>query len=49
MTLEQWAAVAEIVAAIAVVISLLFLAHSINRNTATLEADAERDLSLSLG
>ena len=43
MTLEQWAAVAEIVGAVAVVISLLFVAHSINRNTAMLEAKAESD------
>ncbi len=43
MTLEQWAAIAEIVGAVAIVVSLLFLAHSINRNTALLETNAEKE------
>ena len=43
MTLEQWAAIAEIIGAVAIVVSLLFLAHSINRNTAMLEANAEKE------
>jgi hypothetical protein len=34
MTLEQWALVAEIVAAVAVIASLLFLAVEVRRNTA---------------
>jgi len=44
MTLEEWAAIADVVGAIAVVVSLLILAHSINRNTAALETDAEKEL-----
>jgi hypothetical protein len=34
LNLTQWAAVAEIIGTAAVILSLLFVAHSINRNTA---------------
>ena len=40
--LQDIAQVAEIIAAVAVVISLLFVAFSINRNTAAIEAAEER-------
>ena len=41
LTLSDWAAIAEIVGAAAVVISLLVVAQSINRNTAMLEVSKE--------
>ncbi len=39
--LTEWAAIAEILGAVAVVISLMFVAYSINRNTNTLYASSE--------
>lgn len=44
LTLVEWAAVGEVVSTIAVVISLLFVAHSINRNTAATQASSENIL-----
>ncbi len=44
LTLTEWAAVGEVVSTIAVVISLLFVAHSINRNTAATQASSENIL-----
>jgi hypothetical protein len=41
MKLSDWAAIAEIVGAVAVVVSLLFVAFSLNRNTAILYANNE--------
>jgi len=38
MSLTEWSAVSEIVGTVAVVISLLFVATSINRNTAVMQA-----------
>ena len=43
LSLSEWSSIAEIVGAIAVVISLLFVTFSINKNTAMLETDAERE------
>lgn len=44
LTLAEWAAVGEIVATIGVVISLLFVAYSINRNTDATQASSENIL-----
>ena len=41
LTLSEWAAVGELIAAVAVVISLLFVAYSINRNTEAAYATTE--------
>ena len=53
--LSEWSSVAEIVGTIAVVISLLFVAQSINRNTDEIHAqqlndlyDANREIELTL-
>jgi hypothetical protein len=43
-TLTEWAAVGEIVGTVAVVISLLFVAYSINRNTDATQASSENIL-----
>ncbi len=43
LSLSEWSSIAEIVGAIAVVISLLFVTFSINKNTAMLETNAERE------
>lgn len=44
LTLTEWAAAGEIVATVAVVISLLFVAYSINRNTDAEQASGENIL-----
>ena len=44
LTLKEWAAVGEIVATVAVVISLLFVGYSINRNTDATQASSENIL-----
>ncbi len=44
LTLTEWAAAGEIVGTIAVVISLLFVAYSINRNTDATQASSENIL-----
>ena len=38
LKLTEWAAVSEIIGTVAVVISLLFLAFSVNRNTVVMQA-----------
>jgi hypothetical protein len=38
LRLKEWAAIAEIIGTIAVIISLIFVATSINRNTAVMQA-----------
>ena len=38
LTLKKWAAVAEIIAAVAVIISLVFVVQSINQNTAAVQS-----------
>jgi hypothetical protein len=43
LALSEWSSIAEIVGAIAVVVSLLFVTFSINKNTAMLETNAERE------
>ena len=43
LSLSEWSSIAEIVGAAAVVISLLFVTFSINKNTAMLETNAERE------
>ncbi len=43
LSLSEWSSIAEIVGAVAVVISLVFLTFSINKNTAVLETNAERE------
>lgn len=43
LSLSEWSSIAEIVGAAAVVVSLLFVAFSINKNTAMLETNAERE------
>jgi hypothetical protein len=43
-TLTEWAAAGEIVGTVAVVISLLFVAYSINRNTDATQASSENIL-----
>jgi hypothetical protein len=42
LTLRDWAATAEIVASVAVVISLLILAYNVNQNTAALSAETDQ-------
>ena len=42
-SLSEWSSIAEIVGAVAVVVSLLFVTFSINKNTAMLETNAERE------
>lgn len=44
LTLAEWAAVGEVIGTVAVVISLLFVAYSINRNTETQQASSENIL-----
>jgi hypothetical protein len=44
LTLTDWAAAGEIVGTIAVVISLLFVGYSINRNTEAIQASSENIL-----
>ena len=44
LTLTEWAATGEIVGTIAVVISLLFVGYSINRNTEAIQASSENIL-----
>ncbi len=44
LTLTEWAAAGEIVGTVAVVISLLFVAYSINRNTDATQASSENIL-----
>jgi len=41
LTLTEWAAVGELIATVGVVISLLFVAYSINRNTQVNQASTE--------
>ena len=43
LSLSDCASIAEVIGAIAVVVSLLFVAQSINRNTAMLETNAESE------
>jgi len=38
LTLKKWAAIAEIIAAVAVIISLAFVVQSINQNTAAVQS-----------
>ncbi len=38
LDLTGWAAIAEIVGTVAVVVSLLFVAHSVNRNTSVMQS-----------
>jgi len=38
LTLKKWAAIAEIIAAVAVIISLVFVVQSINQNTAAVQS-----------
>ena len=38
LDLTGWAAIAEIVGTVAVVVSLLFVAHSVNRNTSIMQS-----------
>lgn len=47
-SLRDWAAISEIMAAIAVIISLVFVGFSINRNTMELQAQNVNDLYDSL-
>ena len=44
LTLTEWAAAGEIVGTVAVVISLLFVGYSINRNTDAVQASSENIL-----
>ena len=44
ITLSEWAAVGEIIGTVAVVISLLFVGYSINRNTDAAQASSENIL-----
>ena len=44
MGLHDWAAIAEIAGTIAVVVSLLFVAQSLDRNTAALSSDSTDDV-----
>ena len=44
LTLTEWAAAGELVGTVAVVISLLFVAYSINRNTEATQAATENIL-----
>ncbi len=44
LTLTEWAAAGDIVGTVAVVISLLFVAHSINRNSDATQASSENIL-----
>lgn len=44
LTLTEWAAAGEIIGTIAVVISLLFVGYSINRNTTAIQASSENIL-----
>lgn len=44
LTLSEWAATGEIIGTIAVVISLLFVAYTINRNTDAIQASSENIL-----
>lgn len=41
LDLTEWAAISEIIGAIAVVASLIFVAQSVNRNTAQLQASSD--------
>lgn len=43
ISLSEWAAIAEVVGAVFLVISLLFVGYSINKNSAMMEAQAESD------
>lgn len=47
-TLKNWAQFSEIIAAVAVVVSLVFVVHSVNRNTMELQAQNTNDLYDSL-
>jgi hypothetical protein len=38
LNLTEWAAVSEIIGTVAIVISLLFVAYSVNQNTAVMQA-----------
>ena len=42
--LMEWSSIAEIVGTVAVVVSLLFVAYSVNRNTEELQGEHENDL-----
>ena len=44
LTLSEWAALGEVIGTVAVVISLLFVAYSINRNTEAEQASSENIL-----
>jgi len=39
LSLKEWAAVAEIIGTAGIIVSLLFVAHSINRNTELVESE----------
>ena len=43
LSLSNWASIAEVVGAIGVIVSLLFVVQSINRNTAALATNAESE------
>ena len=44
ISLSAWASIAEIVGAVGVVASLIFIIHSINKNTAAMQSTAESDV-----
>lgn len=44
LTLDEWANIGEIIGTVAVVVSLLFVAYSINHNTEALQASSENIL-----
>lgn len=41
LNLSEWASVGELVGTVAVVVSLLFLVHSVNQNTAAIQGSTE--------
>jgi hypothetical protein len=43
LSLSNWASIAEVVGAIGVIVSLVFVVQSINRNTAAIHTNAEGD------
>jgi hypothetical protein len=43
LSLSDWASVAEVVGAIGVIVTLLFVVQSINKNTAAIETNAESE------
>jgi hypothetical protein len=43
LSLSDWASIAEVVGGVGIIVSLLFVVHSINRNTEILEYSAESE------